>query len=219
MTPDIDTSALRFSPAFRWECKADSASGHISGLASVFGEADAHGHIIKNGAFRETLDQHRANKTSPAMLWAHDDAQPVGRWTSLRENSEGLSVSGQLNLKTAAGREAFEHVSAGDVTGLSIGFLVANGGSERQRGTRIITRVELFEISLVTVPAARRAQIREVHSLGSRADLRNVLRESGLSRSQAERAATSAWRSINPEADHAATISAIRAATLKLKQR
>lgn len=218
MTPDIEDSALRLSPAFRWECKA-AASGRIEGLASVFGEPDAHGHVIRNGAFRETLDQHRANRTKPAMLWAHDDAQPVGRWTSLRETSEGLAATGQMNLKTEAGREAFEHVSAGDVTGLSIGFLVSDGGSERQRGTRIITRLELFEISLVTVPAARRAQIREVHSLGSRADLRNVLRESGLSRSQAERAATSAWRSINPEAAMAETISAIRAATLKLKQR
>ena len=58
MNSDIEDSALRFSPAFTWEMKA-AASGRIEGLASVFGEPDAHGHVIRNGAFRETLDQHR----------------------------------------------------------------------------------------------------------------------------------------------------------------
>ena len=119
--------------------------------------------------------------------------------------------------QTSAGKEAFTHVSAGDVRGLSIGFSVPNGGSERHRGTRIIKKIELFEVSLVSVPAQNLAQIREVRSLGSRADLRDVLRESGLSRSQAERAATAAWRNINPDAAMAETLSAIRAATRTLK--
>jgi len=44
-------------------------------------------------------------------------------------------------------------------------------------GTRTLKAIDLKEISLVTIPAQRRAGITAVKSFGSRAELENILRE------------------------------------------
>ena len=53
--------------------------------------------------------------------------------------------------------------------------------------------MELVEVSLVAFPANRRARIREVKQLGSRAGLRDLLLDAGLPRGAAEKAATGGW--------------------------
>ena len=144
------------------------------------GEPDSYGDVIAPGAFSASLAQHRREGSAPAMLWSHDLARPVGRWEDLAETADGLAVRGRLNLKTESGREAFEHLRAGDLSGLSIGYRVPEGGSVEERRARILTRVELYEVSLVAVPANRRSRIRQVKQLASRAEFRDLLRDSGL---------------------------------------
>lgn len=176
------------------ELKA-AESGEIRGLASPFGgDPDRGGDVIEAGAFAESLVQHRRAGTAPIMLWAHDMSRILGRWTAVRETGRGLEVEGKLNLKTEAGRDAYEHLRAGDLNGLSIGYRVAmKGALPRSGGGRLLKRLDLVEISLVAVPMAPTARVSEVKHLTSRAELRDLLREAGLAKGAAEKIATAGW--------------------------
>lgn len=168
---------------------AAGSAGEIVGYASTFDDhPDSHGDVVAPGAFIAGLEEHRSNGTAPAMLWTHNPAEPVGRWLSLDEDSVGLRAHGKLNLETRAGREAYAHVKAGDVTGLSIGFnrTVRKLNSD---GTRRILSMKLHEISLVTTPSNERARVREVKHIGSPRELEDLLTGAGLPRGAAKKVA------------------------------
>lgn len=135
-----------------------SAAVPISGYASVFRVQDGAGDVIAPGAFTSSLARRSAG--SIAMLWQHDPANPIGRWTDINEDRRGLRVAGYLLLDVARGREAAVLVGAGALTGLSIGFKTVRAGRRRGGHSRILHEVDLWEISLVTFPQADGARVR-----------------------------------------------------------
>lgn len=138
--------------------------GTISGYASRFGGApDSYGDTVAPGAFAQSLAEHKAAATTPLMLWHHDMSAPIGVWSEIREDAEGLAVKGRLILETERGREAHALLRAGAINGLSIGFRTRDA-SRRSGGGRVLENVELLEISLVSLPAASRARIDSVKS-------------------------------------------------------
>lgn len=166
------------------------AQGIVTGYASVFNGIDSYGDSIQKGAFRASLAQHKASGTAPVMLWAHQADSPVGRWTDMAEDARGLQVSGQINLKTAAGRDAFEHLRAGDISGLSIGYRVPKGGSEYREGVNVLKQIDLAEVSLVAVPADSAARISAVKSQAIKPatvrDFEEALTQLGYSRRESK---------------------------------
>jgi HK97 family phage prohead protease len=174
---------------------ATSASGEIEGYGSTFGgPPDSYGHVVERGAFAATLARHQAEGTTPAMLWSHDPAMPVGRWDRITEDGIGLKMAGRLNLETQAGRDALAHLKARDVGGLSIGFTVPRGGrAVADDGTIRLLEVDLHEVSLTAIPANRRARITDVKNLGSQRELEVFLHEAGLSRGAAVKLAAGGW--------------------------
>lgn len=140
---------------------AADETGVFSGYASVWDSADSYGDVIRKGAFAKTI-----KRMAPAMLWQHDSHQPIGKWTSVTEDTRGLRVEGKLVLETRQGGEALALLRAGAINGLSIGFRTLR--SERgPNGGRIITEIELPEVSLVTMPAATKARVDSVKSVRS----------------------------------------------------
>lgn len=140
---------------------AADETGVFSGYASVWDSADSYGDVIRKGAFGKTIKRMR-----PALLWQHDPGQPIGKWTSVSEDERGLRVEGKLVLETRQGAEALALLRADALNGLSIGFRTLR--SERgPNGGRIITEIELPEISLVTMPAATKARVDSVKSVRS----------------------------------------------------
>lgn len=186
------------------ELKAD-AEGRIEGYASTFGgEADHHGDVVAAGAFKASLARRQAAADMPVMLWAHEQGQPVGRWTDFAEDAKGLHVRGSINLKTTRGKDAFEHVRAGDATGLSIGFRIPEGGRTYSgKGAFLLSEVDLFEVSIVALPANPKARITGHKALGSKAEAIDMLRACGLPRKAAERFAAGGWKALGGE-DHEA---------------
>jgi len=142
--------------------KALAADGTFSGYASVFGMVDHQNEMVMSGAFRRTLAKWRMKGQMPAMLWMHDPAQPIGIWMNINEDRNGLLVQGRLALRTQKGMEAYELLRMGALTGLSIGYRAAGSRIDGKRKTRILTDIELFEISLVTFPANEAARVSEV---------------------------------------------------------
>lgn len=202
------------------ELKAEP-SGTVVGYASVFDVIDRQNEIVRRGAFRRTLAEHSAEGTMPACLWAHNPEAVIGAWTAMDEDAKGLRVSGRLNLKTARGREAYEHVRGGDASGLSIGFLCPeNGRKYAGAGQFEIIDLDLVEVSVVATPSNRRARISGLKSVGSKAELADLLHDAGLAKSAAARIAAAGWPALNGE-DHetkaAGLMRQIEAATRKLR--
>jgi HK97 family phage prohead protease len=167
--------------ALEIEIKAE-AEGRIVGYGSVFGNVDSYGDVIERGAFVDSLRR----RPKIAMLWQHDQASPIGVWNEVREDDQGLVVNGALVMGTEKAREAYELVKAGAISGLSIGYRVKR--DSLSGNTRVIKEVDLYEVSLVTLPANEAATITGFKSL-SAADApeveRVIRRAVGLSKSQA----------------------------------
>lgn len=144
--------------------KALAADGLFSGYASVFGAVDHQNEIVASGTFAKTLAHWRAQGRMPAMLWMHDPTQPIGLWLSLHEDKNGLAVQGRLALRTQKGLEAYELLKMGALTGLSIGYRVVESRIDTSRKARVLTELDLFEISLVTFPANEGARVSDVKS-------------------------------------------------------
>ena len=143
---------------------ADDA-GSFSGHAAVFDERNSFNEIVKRGAFARTLAEHQARNIRPPMLWSHRSDEVIGVWTDIREDATGLAVTGKLITETSRGREAHALLKAGALSGLSIGFR-ARGAERGANGLRILTDIELAEISLVALPSAGNARIKQVRAAG-----------------------------------------------------
>jgi uncharacterized protein len=126
--------------------------GIISGYGAVFGNEDAGGDVIEPGAFAGNLGARQVK-----MLWQHRMDMPIGVWTEAAEDARGLRMAGALAMKTQAGRDAYELVSMGAVSGLSIGYRVK--AFDRRGNGRLIKAVDLFEVSLVTMPMNEEAGV------------------------------------------------------------
>ena len=126
-------------------------AGMITGIAWPFGTADRAGDIIEKGAFN-----------TPAvlpMLAHHDPARPVGVWDQISETDKGLEVKGRLLIgEVADAQEMRALVRAGAIGGLSIGFMTKKAAG-RAGGCRIISALDLVEVSLVTVPSHPGARV------------------------------------------------------------
>lgn len=205
----------RLSPCFEIECKrADVlASGEFAGYASTFGGTpDAYGDVIASGAFGRSLGEHQARGTTPAMLWAHDPGEPIGKWLALSEDPHGLAVKGKLTLDTRRGAEAHALLKDGALA-LSIGFRAVRSEPLRTGG-RLLTGIDLYETSLVAMPANPHARVTAVKSRPS--DVRSFemqLRDAlGFSSREARRIAGPAWRALerrDDDSDEAQQVAAL----------
>ena len=126
----------------------------ISGYASLFGKADQSGDIVERGAYRASLAKGRGVK----MLWQHDPSQPIGVWDEVYEDDIGLWVKGRLLDSVEKGREAKALIEAGALDGLSIGYRTIKA-TKNSKGQRLLTELELWEVSLVTFPMLSSARL------------------------------------------------------------
>jgi hypothetical protein len=143
-----------------------AADGTVEGYASLFGAIDQARDMVMPGAFRDTLAR-RGIRRIP-MLFQHDPAEPIGVWLELAEDARGLFARGRLIPEVQRSREVLALVKAGAIDGLSIGFKTVSGRIDPQTRVRRITRLELWEISIVTFPLLAGARVRAVKEAPSR---------------------------------------------------
>lgn len=168
-----------------FEIKAISEDGIIEGYGSVFDVIDSYDDVIKPGAYKATLAAHKTAGTMPAMLWQHDSDEPIGVWLEMVEDAKGLRVKGQLLLTTTRGKEAYELLKAGAVRGLSIGFMAKEWSY--QDDLRVLTAVDLWELSIVTFPANQKATVTSIKSADvlTARNAEQILRDAGFSKADA----------------------------------
>lgn len=135
------------------EFKNLASSNLISGYASVFNNIDHAGDIILPGAFECVLS--KAN-TLP-LLWQHDQKEPIGVIKLLKEDNYGLYFEAELVLQAGRAKSAKALIDAGAISGISIGYSVVKSHYNHKNKARLIAKVNLWEISLVTFPANPKA--------------------------------------------------------------
>ena len=183
-----DAGGGREVRSFALQIKAAGDDGTVEGYGSVFGVRDNYDDVIAKGAFIQSLKDHKAAGTMPAMLWQHDADKPIGVWTEMVEDEKGLRIKGQLALETVKGKEAHALLKMGALNGLSIGFMSKEWAYDRDTEVRTLTAIDLWEVSLVTFPANEKARVTNVKSADEMAtpkDAEKVLRDAGFSKSDA----------------------------------
>ncbi len=172
-----------------FELKDVKSDGTFEGVASMFGEIDSYRDIVVAGAFKNSLanDWAAKNRMVP-MLWQHNTRQPIGVYPDVKEDSLGLIVKGQCNMKVQQGHEAHALMEQGALTGLSIGYDTLMDKWIKEDLVRELHEVKLYEISPVTFPAgdsARVTNVKSIDELASLSDCEALLREAGYSKSEA----------------------------------
>ncbi|MFP1631587.1 HK97 family phage prohead protease [Zhengella sp. ZM62] len=173
----------KYAPMALQELDAD---GSFTGYASLFGEVDLGNDLVERGAFSRSLG--RRGAAGVRMLFQHDPAQPIGRWTELREDDRGLFVRGRLSASSARAREVLGLMRDGALDGLSIGFRTVRA-RKGQGGVRRILEADLWEISVVTFPMLPGARIGEIKRAAGLPTMRQferwLTRDAGLTRAEA----------------------------------
>ena len=128
----------------------------IHGYASLWGVADLNGDVVAKGAFADSLAKTGAGGVR--MLHQHESRAVVGVWDEMVEDERGLWVEGRIEDWSAEARYAAALARAGALDGLSIGFRATK--ARRDGRLRVLSAVELWEVSLVTFPMLPGARFR-----------------------------------------------------------
>lgn len=172
------------------DLKSVAADGAFEGYASLFNREDLGSDVVLRGAFRDTLRER--GPAGVRMLFQHNPAEPIGVWEALAEDARGLFVRGRLMADVTRAREVLSLMRAGAIDGLSIGFKAVRARRDAARGRRLIEKIDLWEISIVTFPMLPGARIAAVKSRPfaeclptEREFERWLMQDAGLSRSEA----------------------------------
>ena len=103
---------------------------------------------MQAGAFTESLAKTGAEGVR--MLHQHEGRSVIGIWDEIAEDARGLFVRGRIEDWSPEARFAQALSRAGAMDGLSIGYRTAR--ARREGRLRVLSGVELWEVSLVTFP-------------------------------------------------------------------
>ena len=173
--------------------KSLTDTGEFEGYGSVFGVEDSYSDVVVKGAFQKSLSSWAEKGRLPSLLWQHKMSEPIGIYTEMKEDDHGLYVKGRLLIDDdPLAKRAYAHAKAGSLGGLSIGFILKDWEYDSSRGVYLLKEIDLWEVSLVTMPANDEARISEVKSMLEKGEtpsptvIERALREVGFTRSQAK---------------------------------
>ena len=142
---------FNLTSTFKFVDEADDGSVNIKGYAST-NDTDRAGDVIEKEAWEKGgLDNYTNN---PVVLFNHDYNRPIGRATGLETDDRGLKIT--ANISKSAG-DVTNLVKEGILRGLSVGFRVRDADYIEETDGLKISDAELFEISVVSVPANQSA--------------------------------------------------------------
>lgn len=140
----------------------------FEGYAATFDRIpDSYGDVIAKGAFADTLKEHEDEGRRIPLLFGHvmDDPDYALGTVEASEDDRGLKVDGTIYLDTPKGGTVYKMLKRGQVDRMSFAYDVLDDGVVTlDDGTKAheLRKLDLFECSIVTVPANENAQITDV---------------------------------------------------------
>ncbi len=149
------TNILTFSAELTANVEERTISGKIvpAGTGEV-GNTSAGRVVFEKGAI--TLPE---DPKTIKLLNQHDMKQPLGKATSFTTDEDGIYASFKIS-RSQRGTEALILAEEGLQSGLSVGVEVVK--SKMKAGVMHVSAANLFEVSLVTEPAFKSAQVIDV---------------------------------------------------------
>lgn len=175
----------------------DLPEGFVAGFAST-SDFDHYGHVVKDGAFAESIAE--KGLTGPRgikLLAQHQADKPAGKITKLEYRSGGLWIEAQLNLAISYVKDLYEAAKMQGGLSFSVGFFL-DEAEEVFKNNKfdhlLIKKGELIEVSVVTFPGNDAAEMTFIKSAEGMefkklSDFERALVASGIakSRNDAER--------------------------------
>ena len=137
------------------ELNMNSESRTISGYAAIFNNRDKVGDVLLKGCFAKSIQdrgpESQANDKI-IMLWQHDQHEPIGRISVLREDEKGLYFEAVID-DVERGNQAIKQLESGTLNQFSIGYSYVWEKCEydEARDSFIVKEVVLYEISVVSI--------------------------------------------------------------------
>lgn len=148
--------------------------GIVEGYAATFDrEPDSYGDVIAPGAFAEAVEEWNEKMVQGIyvpLLYGHNTSDPeynIGRITEIREDERGLWVHGELDAENEKAQYVRKLAREGRLYQFSFAYSVLDyGETELDDGTRAneLRKLDLFEVSLVQIPANQHAVITGIKS-------------------------------------------------------
>lgn len=145
------------------------APGDVPGIiayASTFDRIpDAYGDVVAKGAFAGTLARLKESGNNLPLLYGHVMDQPeniIGTVVKAEEDDHGLLVEAVFDMENPKAQTVHRAVLSKAITKLSFAFTVLDDHTitlEDYGEVRELTELEIYEVSLVVVPANPRAQV------------------------------------------------------------
>ena len=168
----------------------EGENGVVEGYASTWTKTpDSYGDIVIKGAFTETLKKRKATGHPFPLCFNHDFDQIIGAVFEAEEDDYGLKISASF-LNTPAAQEKRELVKEGIVWQFSFAYSVLGSEApteeEKKQGIfQKLTKLDLYEVSLVPVPANQTAVVTEIkkdENIEEKAGKRNSAKDEALIR-------------------------------------
>jgi HK97 family phage prohead protease len=148
-----------------FKIKSAGDAGTISGYFSTYDrEPDAYGDIIAPGAFTETIEKREASGHPFPLCWNHDLNMIIGKVDSIEDTDKGPLMTASF-FDTPLAQEKREIVKSGVVYQFSFAYDVQDWEEvelEDGRKANELRKVDLFEVSIVPIPANQNAVMTEV---------------------------------------------------------
>lgn len=149
-----------------FEMKANE-NGMIAGYFSTYDiKPDSYGDIVEKGAFTKTIAK-RAESGHPFPLcFNHDFSAVIGSVKTIEDTEKGPYIEAEF-LDTQLAQDVRKMLQSGAIYQFSFAYDVLNSRKptedESAKGiTNVLTELDVFEISVVTVPANQNAVATEV---------------------------------------------------------
>ena len=150
-----------------FKIKSAEDTGTISGYFSTYDRIpDAYGDIIAPGAFTDTVKAREESGHPFPLCWNHDLNQIIGKVDSIEDNEKGPLIGASF-FDTPLAQEKREIVKSGVVYQFSFAYDVQEAEEvELEDGTKAneLRKLDLFEVSIVPIPANPRAEVTDVKS-------------------------------------------------------
>lgn len=141
-------------------------NGSISGYFATFDHdhGDCYGDVIKKGAFAGTIARRKKTGHPFPLCYNHDFDTIIGTVTDIGEDSKGAYFTAQF-FPTERAQEIRNIVKSGVLWQFSFAYDTLDSGNVTAGdGSKVkeLRELELFEISIVLVPANPRATITDL---------------------------------------------------------
>lgn len=166
----------------------ESNGGQVSGYFSTYDRTpDAYGDIIAPGAFERTIAEWREKMAQGVyipLLYGHSTEDPyynIGRVVEVDDTEIGPFVTAEFDGDNEKAQYVRKLAQEGRLYQFSFAFEIVSASPDEVDGQKVrrIDEVNLFEVSLVQIPANQNAVVTEVKAADAKAGRRNSAKDEG----------------------------------------